>query len=122
MQSPNILNLDAIKSQPRAFDANALKQGQIEDDWFAQDVKQKAHFRNQQAKNVLHYGILLLIGLVGICLACAIVVRVFHLIASDKVMWLTTAQLDTLDNFFKFAATGALGGLLTKYLNRNVIE
>jgi hypothetical protein len=122
MQSPNIPNLDAIQAQPRAFDANALKQGQQEDDWFAQDKKQKAHFRDQRAKNVLHYGILLLIGLVGISLACAIVVRVFHLVASDKAMWLTTEQLDTLDNFFKFAATGALGGLLTKYLTRNVIE
>lgn len=122
MQSPNSPippNLNAIQSQPLPSNPEALRQGQKEGDWFAQDKRKRAHSREQRAKGVIHYTLLAIIVLAGFCLAVALLTRAFHLIAPQELMWLKEPQLDTLDELAKFAATGALGGFLTKYLTRN---
>ena len=122
MQSPNSPippNLNAIQSQPLPLNPDALRQGQQEDDWFAQDKRKRAHSREQRAKGVIHYTLLAIIILAGVCLAGALLTRAFHLIAPEELMWLKEPQLNTLDQLAKFAATGALGGFLTKYMSRN---
>jgi hypothetical protein len=119
MQPPNFPNLAAIQPQPLPSDPAALRQGEKEDDWFAQDKRKQAHFREQRAKSVIHYMILGLIFLTGISLAGAIMVRTLHLILPQRLMWLTAAQIEVIDNIGKFAVTGALGAFLTRYLTRN---
>jgi len=119
MQPPNFPNLAAIQPQPLPSDPAALRQGEKEDDWFAQDKKKQAHFREQRAKSLIHYLILGIIFLIGFCLAGALIVRALHLILPESWMWLTAAQIEVIDDIGKLTITGALGGLLTRYLNKN---
>ena len=118
--SPKSPNLDAIQAEASQVSPAASRQSRKEKELFDQDKLRNAHTREQRAKNMIHFGILIILSLVGLCLMVAIVIRVIHLFASEKYMWLTAAQLDTLDNMFKFAASGTIGALLTKYLNKNV--
>lgn len=122
MQPPKSPNLAAIQPQPLPSDPAALRQGEKEDDWFAQDKKKRAHFREQRAKSLIHYLILSLIILAGICLAGVLLVRACHLVLPSRWMWLTTAQIQVLDSIAKLAITGALGGFLTRYLTKNAEE
>jgi len=122
MQPPSFPNLAAIQPQPLPSDAAALRQGEKEDDWFAQDKKKQAHFREQRAKSLIHYLILAIIFLIGFCLAGALIVRACHLILPESWMWLKPGQIQVLDNIGKLAITGALGGFLTRYLTKNAEE
>lgn len=115
-KSPNLNAIQAESSQPGNI---ASRQSKKEKELFDHDKLRNAHTREQRAKNLIHFGILIILSLIGLCLMSAIVVRVIHLFASERFMWLTAGQLNILDNMFKFAASGTLGALLTKYLNRN---
>jgi len=119
--TPKLPNLNAIQAESTPSSSTS-RQSKKEKELFEHDKLKNAHNREQRARNVLHYAILVLLGLVGFCLAAGIVVRVIHLVASESIMWLTKAQLDTLDDIFKLASSGVLGGLLTRYLTRNVEE
>ncbi|PIQ20804.1 MAG: hypothetical protein COW65_12845 [Cytophagales bacterium CG18_big_fil_WC_8_21_14_2_50_42_9] len=119
--TPKLPNLNAIQAETPPSSSTS-RQSKKEKELFEHDKLKNAHNREQRARNVLHYAILALLGLVGFCLAAGIIIRVIHLVASESVMWLTKAQLDTLDDLFKLASSGVLGGLLTRYLTRNVEE
>ena len=90
-------------------------------DWAGrqEDKKNKEHKREQAAKNLIHWAILFNIGVAGICIGSALIVRTFHMLAPKCRTWLDTQQIENLDTLAKFAITGALGSLLTRYLNKN---
>jgi len=119
--TPKLPNLNAIQAETTPSSSTS-RQSKKEKELFEHDKLKNAHNREQRARNVLHYAILTLLGLVVLCLAAGIIIRVIHLVASASVMWLTQAQLDTLDDLFKLASSGVLGGLITRYLTRNVEE
>ena len=120
--TPKLPNLNAIQAEPNQSNSTVSRQSKKEKELFEHDKLKNAHNREQRARNVLHYAILAILGLIGVCLAFGIIIRVFHLVAAESLLWLTTAQLESLDNIFKLATSGALGGLITKYLSRNVEE
>lgn len=78
-----------------------------------------AHQRDLEAKRGIHKAILTNIKLASICIGAALVIRTLHLILPNPWMWLQPSQLETLDTLGKFAITGALGSLLSRYLNKN---
>ena len=112
-------NLDAIRSLPLPPPA-AFATAQQESEWFQHDKKRRAHRREQQAKGIIHIIIQMnLIG-AGIAIMFCIFVRAAHLIIPVKFQWLSATQIDLLDDLAKYAGSGAIGGLLTRYLQKNV--
>lgn len=78
-----------------------------------------AHERDEQAKRWIHKIILANIFVAGACVAGAFIIRTLHLLLPTRIMWLDKAQVETLDTLAKLVTTGALGSLLTRYLNKN---
>jgi hypothetical protein len=76
--------------------------------------------RDLEAKLGIHKVILFTIKTLGVCLIVVIVIRVIHLIIPFQEGWLSRADLAEIDNLAKFAVSGAVGSLLTRYLNKNV--
>lgn len=120
MLSPKFPNLDAIRAPTVPSDAASLRQGEKEEDSFVQDRKRREHKREQQAKATIHLVIQANIIAAGAIILICLVIRGLHLILSEEWMWLNTTQIERLDNLFKYAGSGAVGSLLTRYLNKNV--
>ncbi|WP_324671539.1 hypothetical protein [Hymenobacter sp. GOD-10R] len=116
--TPPLPDLSAIRGEKRP--TRKTKLATDEQDWFEQDKRKGAHRRDQRAKNVIHYTVLSLVVVAGICLAVGIVIRVCHLILPQNELWLTKEQTDFIDHLAQLAGSGVLGGLLTKYLGRNI--
>ncbi|OUJ71227.1 hypothetical protein [Hymenobacter crusticola] len=116
--TPRLPDLSAIRGEKRP--ARKTNLATAEQDWFEQDKRKGAHRRDQRAKNVIHYTVLSLVVVAGICLAVGIVIRVCHLILPADQLWLTKEQTDFIDHLAQLAGSGVLGGLLTKYLSRNI--
>ena len=116
--TPPLPDLSAIKGEKRLTRKTTL--AAAEQDWFEQDKRKGAHQRDQRAKNVIHYTILSLLIVAGVCLGIGGIIRVCHLILPADKLWLTKEQIDFIDHLAQLAGSGVLGGLLTKYLSRNI--
>ncbi|WP_210465790.1 hypothetical protein [Rufibacter roseolus] len=112
------LDLAAIRASPPP--PAALRKAKEEDEWFASDRRKREHQREQGAKTIIHWAIQGNIIIAGIVIAICIGVRGFHLIAAEEWKWLTKEQVEVLDNLAKYAGSGAIGSLLTRYLTKNV--
>ncbi|ALJ00039.1 hypothetical protein [Rufibacter tibetensis] len=116
--SSSPLNLTAIKASPPP--QAALRKAKEEDEWFASDRRKREHQREQGARTIIHWAIQGNIIVAGIIIAICLGVRGFHLIAAEEYKWLQKEQIDLLDNLAKYAGSGAVGSLLTRYLTKNV--
>jgi len=96
-----------------------MRQGELEDDFFRRDKKRREHQREQQAKSVIHGIIQINIVVAGIVILVCIALRGLHLILPENWMWLNENQLNLLDSLGKYAGSGAVGSLLTRYLTKN---
>lgn len=76
--------------------------------------------RDLEAKLGIHKVILFTIKTLGVCLIVIIIVRAIHLIIPYDEGWLSHKEIAEIDNLAKFAVSGAVGSLLTRYLNKNV--
>jgi hypothetical protein len=76
--------------------------------------------RDLAAKLSIHKVILTNIRIAGFCLAAVLIIRVLHLIIPGQTGWLDKGQLAEIDTLAKFTISGAVGSLLTRYLNKNV--
>ncbi|MBC3539339.1 hypothetical protein ACFSC6_17475 [Rufibacter sediminis] len=116
--SPPSLDLGAIRASPPP--QAALRKAREEDEWFASDRRKREHQREQGARTIIHWAIQANIIMAGIIIAICLGVRGFHLIAAEDWKWLTKEQVDLLDNLAKYAGSGAVGSLLTRYLTKNI--
>lgn len=120
---PSNLPLDAIRPEiiPPVTTTTAEYSGweQREEAKRRQSRLHAAHTRDLEAKGRIHKAILANIRLASFCLGGAIVIRTLHLLLPLPWMWLQPKQLEALDTLAKFAITGALGSLLSRYLNKN---
>ncbi|WP_207431715.1 hypothetical protein [Sabulibacter ruber] len=116
--NPSDLDLNAIKASP--LPQVGLRKAKEEDEWFARDRRTREHHREQGARTIIHWAIQGNIIVAGIVIAICIGVRGFHLIASEEWKWLQNEQIQLLDNLAKYAGSGAVGSLLTRYLTRNI--
>jgi hypothetical protein len=112
-------NLDAIRSLPLPPPA-AFATARQESEWFQSDKKRREHRREQQAKAIIHIIIQMNLVGAGIAIMFCIFVRVAHLIIPEDFQWLSVAQIELLDDLAKYAGSGAIGSLLTRYLQKNV--
>ncbi|KAA6430722.1 hypothetical protein ACD591_17925 [Rufibacter glacialis] len=112
------LDLDAIRASPPP--TAGLRKAKEEDEWFASDRRKREHQREQGARTIIHWAIQGNIIVAGFIIAVCIAVRGFHLIAAEEYKWLDKEQVGLLDNLAKYAGSGAVGSLLTRYLTRNI--
>jgi hypothetical protein len=112
------LDLEAIKASPPP--PAALRKAKEEDEWFTNDRRKREHQREQGARTIIHWAIQGNIIVAGIIIGICLAVRGFHLIASEDYKWLQKEQIDLLDNLAKYAGSGAVGSLLTRYLTKNI--
>jgi len=117
--TPIPTNLSSIKPPPRPS-GSALDKAQKESEFYiSSDKKKREHQREQQAKGIIHFVIQANIVAAGALIFICIVVRGLHLVISDNYLWLGKEKLELLDSLAKYAGSGAVGSLLTRYLNKN---
>ncbi|WP_181303962.1 hypothetical protein [Rufibacter sp. XAAS-G3-1] len=112
------LDLSAIKASPPP--QAGLRKAKEEDEWFTNDRRKREHQREQGARTIIHWAIQGNIIVAGITIGICLAVRGFHLIAAEDYKWLQPEQIDLLDNLAKYAGSGAVGSLLTRYLTKNI--
>ena len=83
------------------------------------EEKTRKHSRQQQSKDWIHKVILINIAMIGVCIAFGIVFRALHLFIPRDNFWIHADELAALDQAGLFIATGAVGGVLTKYLGQH---
>ncbi|MBC8082639.1 MAG: hypothetical protein H7Z21_05450 [Hymenobacter sp.] len=115
-------DLSAIQAEERPTQREALQTAEQEKDWFEEDKRRGKHRRDQQARNLLHWLLLLLLMAAGLILLVALVIRACHVFLPPAQFWLSKEQLGFIDHLFQLAGSGFLGGLMTKYLTRNLEE
>jgi len=115
-------DLSAIQAEKRPTRRGALKAAEQEKDWFEEDKRKGKHRRDQQARNLLHWVLLVLLVAAGFILLVAIIVRSCHIFLPPEQFWLNKEQLGFIDHLFQLAGSGFLGGLITRYLTRNFEE
>ena len=113
-------DLSAIQAEKRPTRRGALQAAEQEKDWFEEDKRKGKHRRDQQARNLLHWVLLVLLVVAGVILLVGLVIRACHVFLPPDQFWLNKEQLDFIDHLFQLAGSGFLGGLMTRYLTRNI--
>lgn len=71
--------------------------------------------RLESLKQVLHSAIILAVKVASIAMLCIFLVRVFHLAAPMKFVWLDPERLQKIDSLL---FSGFLGAFVARYLNQ----
>ena len=118
-QRPEVPRISEIVSPPEETkeDKKAIEE-YYED--IEKDEKRQSHHRRQTRKKVLQWLILGVLFFLVICAAIVFSIRMWHALAVQRLCWIDQDRLNDLDTLGKWVVTGALGGLLTKFVENNV--
>jgi|CEGF01.1.fsa_nt_gi hypothetical protein len=110
----SVIGADISVSSSPSNDQQALKEAQAfdNDDLEAQSRKAN-HDRTEELKKVVHWLFKWGVRTAGLALIMVFIVRVAHFILPESCTWLSTDRINDID---RLMFSGALGGLLAKYL------
>lgn len=90
-----------------------LKEAQAEQ----KELFPKDHERKEGLKQTLHWAVIWGLRVAALMVIGVLIVRTWHLIAPENLMWLTNDKLQKIDNLL---FSGTLGALLSRYLNQAI--
>lgn len=113
------LDLKAIGSDAAPSKA-AFQAANKEVDVFEQDKRAGAHRRDQRSRNTVNIAVVVLVCVAAFVACCGMLAWTWHALAATRLCWLETERLKTLEHLGQIAVGGALGGLLVKFLTKNI--